>query len=62
MPLPNTHLNNGKYPQSGRDIKNVSTISDISHICQVYGDKAQTINIVFCGAPNSYTPSYTTCI
>ena len=32
MPLPNIHLiNNSKYPQSGKEIKTFSTISDISH-------------------------------
>ena len=34
MPLPNNHLNKGKYPQSGEEDLNGSTISDISHISQ----------------------------
>ena len=39
MPLPNIHLNNGTYRQSGKEIKNVSAISYISSISQVYADK-----------------------
>ena len=65
MPLPNIHLNNGNYPQRGKEIKNVSTIIDIHVRCisQVYPDNPkQSINLVCCGAPNSYTLSYTTCI
>ena len=39
MTLPNIHLNNGKYPQSSKENKTFSTISDISHISQGYADK-----------------------
>ena len=39
IPLPNIHLNKGKYSQSGKELKNVSNISDISHTSQVYADK-----------------------
>ena len=39
MPLPNVHLNKGKYLQSGKGIKNFSIISDISHTSQVYAGK-----------------------
>ena len=38
MPLPNMHLNKGKYLKSGKEIKHFSTISDISCIRQVYKD------------------------
>ena len=38
MPLPNIHLNNGKYPQNDKEVKFFSSISDISHISQVYAD------------------------
>ena len=41
MPLPNIHLNKGKYPQSGKEINNVSTISDTSCISQVNADKTK---------------------
>ena len=41
MPLANMHLSMGKYPQSGEELKNVSSISDISHISQVYADKSK---------------------
>ena len=37
--LPTIHLNQGKYPQDGKELKNVSIISDISHTSQVYRDK-----------------------
>ena len=30
--------NKGKYPQSCKELKNVSTISDLSHTTQVYAD------------------------
>ena len=39
MTSSNIHLNNGKYPQSSKQIKNYSTISDISLISKVYADK-----------------------
>ena len=39
MPLPNIHINNGKCPQSGKELKNFSTISDISQTSQVYAEK-----------------------
>ena len=39
MPLPNIHRNKVKYSQSGDKYVNVSTISNISHISQVYTDK-----------------------
>ena len=45
MPLPNIHLNTGNYPQSGKELNNFSTISDISHISQFYADKPQNIII-----------------
>ena len=32
----NIYLKYGKYPQSGKEIKNVSTVYDISSISQVY--------------------------
>ena len=38
MPLSNIHINKGRYPQSGDEDLNVSTISDISQISQVYAD------------------------
>ena len=38
LPLPNIHLNKGKYPHSGDADLNGSRISDISHISQVYKD------------------------
>ena len=43
MPLPNTHLNKGKYSQSGKELKNFSTIYDISLISQIYADKPKQI-------------------
>ena len=39
MPLPNIHLNKGKYGLSGKEIKNVGIITDLSHTNQVYADK-----------------------
>ena len=39
MRLPNILVSNGKYPQSGKEIKIVCTITDISGISQVYADK-----------------------
>ena len=39
MHFPNIHLNQGKYPHSGEDTLNVSTLSGISHISQGYADK-----------------------
>ena len=39
MPLPNIHLKKGIYPQSGKELKHFSTISDISHTSQVHTDK-----------------------
>ena len=39
IPLPNILINKGKYPQSGEESLTVSTISDTSHISQVYADK-----------------------
>ena len=38
MPLPNIHLNKSNYPKSGEGALNVSTISNISHISQVYAE------------------------
>ena len=38
MPLPNIHLNKGKYTPCGKEPKCFSTISDINHISQVYAD------------------------
>ena len=37
--LPNIHLNQDKYPQSGKELENFSIISDINLTSQVYGDK-----------------------
>ena len=31
MPLPNIHLKKGKYPQSGKELINFSTIPDMPH-------------------------------
>ena len=39
MPLPNIHLNKGKYTQSGKELKHFSTISDVSRTSHVYTDK-----------------------
>ena len=39
MPLQDIHVGTGKYSQSGDEDLNGSTISDISHISQVYRDK-----------------------
>ena len=39
MPLPNIHLNKGKYTQSGEEPLKVNTISDISKISQDFADK-----------------------
>ena len=43
MPLPNIHLNKGKYPQSSKELKHVSTISDIRRIIQDYADKPKQL-------------------
>ena len=37
--LPNIHVNKGKYPYSGKELLNFSTISGISPTSQVYADK-----------------------
>ena len=39
MTLPHIHVSKSKYQQSGKERKNVSTLSDISHTNQVYADK-----------------------
>ena len=39
MAFPNILRNKDKYPQSGEEPLNLSIISDISHISQVYADK-----------------------
>ena len=31
MPLPNIHLNKGKYLRCGKELKNFSILSDMSH-------------------------------
>ena len=41
IPLPNIHLNNGKYQYNRQNPLTFSNMSTISHInCQVYADKA----------------------
>ena len=41
MPLPKIYINKGKYQQSGKELtnRNISSISDIGRISQIYADK-----------------------
>ena len=54
MPLPNIHINKGKYPQSGKEIKTFNTISNISCISQVYADKPKQSMLYAVGSKQLY--------